>query len=192
MATAGHHDPAPHDPKLSRAPMDEKAAIERATAEGFLRLYNKETGNTFVVTGVGDAPDIKCQDNQGKTLNLEITLTEDRPRDIQAALGRSEHRSPQALQEHLQRVREGKANPLERTSSLGGNVSSAIVSRILSKLEKRYGSHTALVIRDTSGVDWDWDFEIPDIRDKLADISNPFDEGVWILNRSKDRLFRVL
>ena len=94
MATDG---PAPHDPKLSRAPMDEKAAIERATAEGFLRLYNKETGNTFVVTGVGDAPDIKCQDNQGKTLNLEISLTEDRPRDIQAALGRSEHRSPHAI-----------------------------------------------------------------------------------------------
>lgn len=172
--------------------MDEKVAVEKATAEGFLRLYNKETGNTFVVKSLGDAPDVKCEDDKGRTLNLEITLTEDRPGDIPAALGRSQQRSPEALRKHLQRVREGKASPLERTSSLGENVSAAIESRIRSKLEKRYGSHTALVIRDISGVDWDWGFEIPDLQRKLEGISNPFDKGVWILNCGKDRLFRVL
>src|SRR6267143_802335 len=118
--------------------MEEKVAIERATAEGFLSLYNKERGSTLKIIRMANAPDVICQDDQGKTLNLEITLTEDRPGDILARLGRSEQRSPQALREHLQRVREGKANPLERTSSLSGNVSAAIVSRILPKLQKRY------------------------------------------------------
>lgn len=172
--------------------MEEKVAIERTTAEDFLCLYNKEKGSTFKIIRMADAPDVICQDDQGKTLNIEITLTEDRPGDIQASLGRSEQRSPQALRDHLRQVREGKANPLERTSSLSGNVSTSIMSRILSKLQKRYGANTALVIRDASGVDWDWDFEIPDLRKKLTKVSNPFDEGVWLLNRSKDRLFRLL
>lgn len=172
--------------------MEEKVAIERATANGFLFLYNEERGTTFKITRVADSPDIECKNEQGEILNLEITLTEDRSGDIQAALGRSEQRSPQALREHLQRVREGKAQPLDRYSSLSGNVTGSIETRIRSKLQKRYGTHTALVVRDTSGVDWDWDFEIPDLRKNLAGVQNPFDEGVWILNRSKDRLFRVL
>lgn len=172
--------------------MDEKVAIEHATAAGFLRLYNRETGSTYAIKSLRDAPDVKCQDDNGNPLNLEITLTEDRPGDIPSALGRSDQRSAQALREHLQRVREGKASPLDRTSSLSGNVSSAIASRIRSKLEKRYGANAALVIRDASGVDWDWDFVISDLQKELTEISNPFDKGVWILNRSKDRLFRVL
>lgn len=172
--------------------MEEKISIEQATADGFLRIYNKDNGSTFKIIRLADSPDVECKDDQGKTLNIETTLTEDRPGDITSALGRSQKRSPQALREHLQRVRQGKAKPLDRTSSLDGNVSEAIVSRILSKLQKRYGTNTALVIRDTSGVDWDWDFEIPALQKKVSGIINPFDQGVWILNRSKDRLFRIL
>ncbi len=172
--------------------MEEKVSIEQATAEGFLRIYNKETGGTFTIVRVADSPDVECRDEQGNLLNLEITLTEDRPGDIAAALGRSDQRSPEALREHLQLVREGKAHPLDRTSTLSGNVAAAMEARIRAKLQKRYGANTALVIRDTTGVDWDWDFEIPDIQKNLADIKNPFDKGVWILNRSKDRLFQVL
>lgn len=172
--------------------MEEKVSIEEGTADGFLRIYNKENRRTFKIVRLADSPDVECKDDEGKTLNIEITLTEDRPGDIPSALGRSQQRSPEALREHLQRVRDGKAKTLERTSSLGGNVSDAIISRIRPKLLKRYGAHTALVIRDTSGVDWDWDWEIPELQNKLAGISNPFDEGIWILNRSKDRLFRIV
>ena len=172
--------------------MDEKRAIERATAEAFLSHYNREHGTSFQIVEHGDAPDIVARNQEGNQLQLEIVLTEDRPRDIQAALGRSDSRSPEALRRHLEDVRAGRADPLERVSNLERNVSESLMDRLRGKMMKRYGPNTALVIRDTSGVDWDWDFEIPDLRDKLAAVSNPFDEGVWILNRSKDRLFRVL
>jgi hypothetical protein len=61
--------------------------------------------------------------------------------------------------------------------------------RLRSKFKMRYGPHTALVIGDSSGVDWD--LEIPDVRRELGSEANPFDEGVWILNRTKDRLFQL-
>ncbi len=70
--------------------VNEKRMIEADTAEGFLRLYNLEKGSAFRVVRYGDSPDVECADSGGRKLNLEITLTEDRPRDIQALLGRSE------------------------------------------------------------------------------------------------------
>lgn len=173
-------------------PLSEKQQIEAATAEGFLHLYNSQAGTTFRVVQLGDSPDVVCEDAAGRRLNLEITLTDDRPRDIQAALGRSDHRSFEALRQHLQDVRQGKANPLDRTSALSGNVAASVISRLQAKLNNRYGPDTALVIRDSSGVDWDWDLEVPRIRAAVASQPNPFSEGVWILNRPKDRLFRVL
>lgn len=91
--------------------MDEKKAIEKATAEGFLKLFNGHFRTDFAIVELGDAPDVRCRDSRSNELNLEITLTEDRARDIQAALGRSNHKSIEALMLHNEKnsSREGKA-----------------------------------------------------------------------------------
>lgn len=77
--------------------MNEKEAIERATAEGFLRLYNELMKETYRITEHKDAPDIRCRNEDNETLNLEVTTTEDMLMDIAWLLGRSNHRSVEAL-----------------------------------------------------------------------------------------------
>ncbi|HYA41733.1 MAG TPA: hypothetical protein VEF34_10540 [Syntrophobacteraceae bacterium] len=116
--------------------MNEKERIEKGTAEGFLPLYNLRMGTSFSIIEHSDAPDFHCADEAGNTLNLEVTLTEDRPGDIQANLGRSDHKSLEALKKHLSDVKAGKAHPMEWVSCLPGNVSAMIVSRIQKKLKK--------------------------------------------------------
>lgn len=170
--------------------MNEKQRIERATAEGFLLIFNRHFGTDYRIVELGDAPDVRCQSSKGDELNLEITMTEDRPRDIQASLGRSNHRSVEALAEHNKRVAEGKEKP--QFSSLSGNVLTQAADRINEKLIKSYGQNTALVVRDTSGVDWDWDFVMEELKEKTKSERNPFDKGVWILNRAKTKLYQVI
>jgi hypothetical protein len=171
--------------------LKEKEAIEKATADAFVELYNQEMRSSYSIIEHSDAPDIRCKDRNGNTLNLEITLTEDRTGDIQASLGRSESRSLEALKKHLEDVKAGKANSLDKASCLQGNVSSMIVSRIQPKLIKDYGSNTALVIRDSSRGDWDWDMVANQIKDSLSLTRNPFDKGIWVITFSKDRIFRL-
>ncbi|HAR97966.1 MAG TPA: hypothetical protein PKO34_07285 [Smithellaceae bacterium] len=172
--------------------MNEKEAIEKATADAFIELYNSEMGTSFSIVEYSDAPDIRCKEPTGDILNFEITLTEDRQRDIQAALGRSDHKSIEALKVHLTDVRAGKANPLERASCLQGNVSDMVVGRILPKLQKDYGSNVALVVRDSSAVCWDWDLVVDQIKGMLDLQRNPFDKGIWIISFRKDKIFRVV
>lgn len=171
---------------------DEKKAIEKATADAFIKLYNSEMGTSFSIVEYSDSPDIRCKEPEGNTFNFEITLTEDWPKDIQAALGRSDHRSIEALRQHLADVRAGKASPLERVSCLQGNVVEMIVCRIKPKLEKDYGHNVALVIRDSSPLDWDWDLVVDHIKNRLNLLGNPFDKGIWIISYSKDKIFRLL
>ena len=172
--------------------MNEKEAIEKATADAFIKLYNSEMKTTFSITEYSDAPDIRCKDSKGNKFNFEITLTEDRPKDIQAALGRSDHRSLDALKKHLSDVKAGKANPLERVSSLQGNVTDMVVSRIKPKLDKDYVSNVALVVRDASPIGWDWDMVSDQIKNCLSTKRNTFDKGIWILTFSKDKIFRII
>lgn len=179
--------------------MNEKEAIEKATADAFILLYNSEMGTSFSINEYSDAPDIHCQDPEGNKFNFEITLTEDRPKDIQASLGRSNHRSLESLKNHLEDIKAGKVNPLHRASCLQGNVTKMIVSRIESKLKKDYGTNVALVVRDTSPVGWDWDMVIEQIKtqmevqiENLNFERNPFDKGIWIITYLKDRIYRVL
>ena len=169
--------------------MNEKQAIERGTAEGFLLLYNERFGTDIKITVMADAPDARCADSMGNVLNLEITTTEDRPGDIKALLGRSNARSLEALRAHLDRVARGEEQPL--FSSLSEEVTDALVTRLQNKLKNNYGADTALVVRDSSGVDWDWDIVIPTIQRRLNLAKNPFSRGIWLLPRSKDRLFQV-
>jgi len=170
--------------------MNEKEAIERATAEAFLDHYNDTHVTLFRVTEHGDAPDIIARDELGNRLQLEIVMTEDRVGDIKATLGRSDSRSIESLRRHVELVRQGKAEP--RASSLATNVTESLKQRLQAKMKKRYGPNTALVIRDTSGVDWDWDLVVDEIKASFGDQLNPFDRGIWLLNRSKDRLFQLL
>ena len=158
--------------------MNEKAAIEKATADAFVKLYNSENGSYFKIVEYSDAPDIRCKDSDNNIFNFEITLTEDRPKDIQANLGRSDHKSVDALKKHLEEVKGGKASPFERVSCLQGNVTEMIVSRIQPKLNKDYGKNVALVIRDASPIGWDWDMVIDQIRSQLDLERNPFDKGI--------------
>ena len=180
---------APLNFRLGVTHMSEKQAIEKATAEGFLVLYNQLQGTDFQIVEMSDAPDVRCVDSLGKTLNLEITTTEDRPGDIKAVLGRSNGRSLEALRAHVERVARGEEQP--QFSSLSDEVSDQLVERLQSKMMNDYGSNAALVVRDTSGVDWDWDDVIPAIRCRLDLAKNPFSQGIWVLSRVKDRLFQI-
>lgn len=172
--------------------LNEKEAIEKATADAFVELYNSETGSFFSIIEYSDAPDIRCQDPEGNKFSFEITLTEDRPKDIQAILGRSDHKSLNSLKKHLEDVKAGKANPFEKASFQEGNVIEMIVSRINPKLKKDYGSNVALVVRDVSPLDWDWDIVINQIKAKINLERNPFDKGIWIITYSKDRIYKIL
>lgn len=173
--------------------MTEKQWIEKATAEGFVAAYNALMGTSYRFDALLDPPepDARCVDTDGNSFCLEITMTEDRPGDIKSQMGRSEDRSLQALKVHLDAVKAGKASIFDRLSSSTGNAGISMVQRLRSKLTKSYGPGVALIIRDTSGVDWDWDV-VKGIPIASLDLSqNPYDMGIWVLSHSKDRLFRL-
>ena len=170
----------------------ETQAIERATAEGFLALYNAKEGTDYrvvKVAGPGESPDVQCADSAGNDLWLEVTITEDNPRDAQALLGRSNHKSLAALRDLLHKVRMGAAKmPINR---LNGNVTTILTQRLRRKFEKRYGPNVALVVRETS-VPWDWELVLPTVHEAFRGTFMPFDRGVWLLSHAKDRLTRVV
>jgi len=172
--------------------LSEKKDIEKATAEGFIKLYNAKMRTTYRIIDYSDSPDTRCVNSDGNKLNIEITMTEDRPGDIQALLGRSDHRSLEALKAHRAEVEAGKASSLELVSCLQGNLIAMLVSRIKAKLKKDYGPNTVLVVRDTCPADPDWDLELDEIKAQLDLSRNPFNKGIWILSKTKDRLFRVV
>jgi len=128
---------------------------------------------------LSDNPDVQCRNETGDELNLEITLTEDAPMDIQAALGRSNH------------LDIGNFDPNTFVATCSADAVKMLLIRLEKKLQKRYGANTALVIRSASGVDWDWDVHIDDIRHNIETHENPFDRGIWLLNRQMDQLFCI-
>jgi hypothetical protein len=172
--------------------LDEKEAMERETADAFLRLYNSQMACSYDIVKHSDAPDFVCGDKSGRELRLEITLTEDRPGDIQGLVGRSDAGSLEALKRHVRAVEAGEAHPLEWTSCLQGNVLSMVVNRIQRKLEKDYGPHAALVVRDTSPIPWSWHTILGDIAGSLDLKNNPFDEGIWIISFARNEIFRIV
>jgi hypothetical protein len=169
----------------------ETQAIERATAEGFLAHYNEREATDYrvvAVAGPGESPDVKCVSSGGDELWLEITITEDNPGDAQALLGRSDHKSLDALRDLLDKVKTGRAKmPINR---LDGNVLQILIERLRRKFEKRYGPNVALVVREAGGP-WDWEHVLPVVRDTFSDSTIPFDRGVWLLSHAKDHLTRV-
>jgi hypothetical protein len=172
--------------------MTEKEAIERETAELFIKLYNSQTGTSFSIVTHSDAPDFHCQDKESNKLKLEITLTEDRPGDIPALLGRSDAKSPEALKRHNEAVERGEESIFDSVSCLQGNVFQMARTRIQPKLNKDYGPNTALVVRDTSGLPWSWETILDDLASSLDLHINPFDKGIWLISFSSNSIFRVV
>ena len=179
-------------PTILEKTVKEKEAIEKETADAFVKLYNLKTNSSFSIIEYSDAPDIRCKDSEGNKFNFEITLTEDHPKDIAALRGRSNHKSIESLKKHLEEVKVGRADPLERASCLQGNVAAMIASRIQAKLSKDYGPNTALVIRDSSPLYWPWD-EVKDQIEATLDLKrNQFDKGIWVISYSKDKIYELL
>jgi hypothetical protein len=176
---------------LNSASYNEKQKIELATAEKFFSIYNTEHNSRYAITRIAgnrEVPDVLAKDENGNQFNLEVTLTEDRPDDIRALLGRGDDRSLETLKRHLEAVRKGLEQP--RITSLRSNALPNLLQRIDKKLSKCYGSNTALVVRDTSPL-WDWDQVLPDIKNHLKSKSNPFDLGIWLLITTRNQLFRI-
>jgi hypothetical protein len=170
----------------------EKQKIELATAERFLEHYNVLHGTKLVIYRVahdGEVPDVLAQDASGLHLGIEVTITEDRPKDIASALGRSDHKSGEALRAHLARVQAGQEEL--RFNTLTGNVLDTLIKRIKAKLLKRYGPNTALVVRDISPIPWLWDQINPQILARLKGIPIPFDRGIWLVDRDRTIVFNL-
>lgn len=174
--------------------MKEKGKIEKFVAEEFLKHYNRDYLETFEIVESSDAPDIKCQNSNGSKLNLEITLTEDRPNDIAAMLGRSPHKNLEVITKN----RENKTLLWEQVSSLSDTVLPILIQRVKVKLLKDYGSNVALVIKDTSGCNWDWNFVLDKIKKQISDFltknnsdKTPFDKGIWILSGDGDKTYKI-
>jgi hypothetical protein len=170
---------------------NETQQIELATAAAFFSLYNAQHQTTYAITGVagdGEVPDVFANDDTGKQFNLEVTLTEDRPRALEAILGRSDSLSIGALKRHLDAVRAGTEKP--RVNSLFDNALPMLLRRIDKKLRKRYGASTALVVRDTSPL-WDWEPALPLIHQHFRGQTIPFDLGIWLLAFDKASILQL-
>lgn len=152
-----------------------KQRIEKTTVDAFVPLFNINQGQDYAVLQYGDAPDAICRNGSGQIIQVEITLTEDNPGDLAWSFGETETRPPSYWY----------GNCLQR------NVLDQLRRRLDAKILKRYGERTALVIRDSSGADWDWEYVAEDIRETMGPRLNPYDMGIWILNRTKSRLFRL-
>ncbi len=172
--------------RLTNTNEPEKVAVERATAERFLEVYNQQQGLDFRINELGDSPDVRCVDGRtSDVLNLEICVLEDMPGYARWRLGRG--RKP------LGRFGSG-------VRSFSDEVLTEMRKRLRDKLTKRYGSRTALVVRQLSPI-WDRD----DWNRYLAELSwrelgyepETFDRGVWLLTLkdesglSKDEILRI-
>ena len=159
--------------------MNDKELVEKATIDAFVALHNQKYGTAYAVSEYGDnggdRPDAVCVTANGELFYTEITLTEDRPGDIPWMLGRTDSRPHQGI----------------TGSCLQDNVLAELTKRLTKKTSMRYGGQTALVIRDTSGVDWDWEDVRLQVQDLLQKTGNPFCLGIWVVNRAKTRLCRI-
>ncbi len=123
-------------------------------------------------------------------LKLEITTTEDRPGDIQAFFGRSDPRSLAALIRHLEAVHRGEESTCQSVGS-SGTICQMVAGRIRPELMKDYGPSVTLVIRDTSGVPWDWSAGVERIASLWDLRRNPYDKGIWIVSPIGQRIVWV-
>jgi hypothetical protein len=156
--------------------LTKKQAIEKATAEKFLSMYNEHFKSNFRIEKLSDSPDVFCSDlYTGETLGLEITLLEDIPGDAGWELGRLKLPQP-------------KSGLPARSFDL--DTLPHLINSIIKKRHKDYGSNVALVIRQVSRVPWDFEVELDNIRSMIKLERNPYDRGIWILSITGE-IFRI-
>lgn len=170
---------------------EETRSIERATAEMFVAMYNAKTGDTYRVVGQPEPPepDVLCENDAGDKLKLEITMLQDRPRDIQSLLGRSDADSLETLQANNERIRRGEVAAIDTVACFERDVIPNLLDRLRAKLDKQcIGPNVALVMRSTSPLDWDWNLYMYEVRQVLESIllelklgHPPYDRGIWIV-----------
>jgi len=158
--------------------MTEKKAMERATAEAFLALYNNKMSTSFEIKEYSEAPDVRCEDSNGSKLNLEITSTEDFPStkdvpgDIQVA------------------YRDNKV-PCFRGPHDACNT---LFQRICAKATKDYGQNVAVVIQNFSPLMWEREIA-KGIKEKFSNplkkLNLPFDKGIWLISYGRDEIFPI-
>lgn len=158
--------------------MTEKKAMERATAEAFLALYNNKMNTSFEIKEYSEAPDIRCEDSNGNKLNLEITSTEDFP-------------STKDVPGDIQATYRG--NKVSCARGFDGAYDT-LFQRICAKAKKDYGPDVALVIQNFSAVGW-----CRDIAEKtkerfsnsLEKLNPPFDKGIWLIACGRNEIFPI-
>ncbi len=179
-----------------------KEAIERETAELFLSIYNANVESPFWIVSQPEppAPDVHCENTSGTSLNLEVTLLQDREADKETGrkgdaavfMGRSDERDWRKRFAELERVKRGEISVFE-TITTSGDILGNALTRIADKLTKQYsGTNIALLLRSTSGVDWDWEDYIETLRAALALFmqeqkieQHHFDRGIWIVAKEE-------
>lgn len=180
-----------------------KKQIERATAEMFVAMYNGKTGGTYRVVGQPEPPepDVRCENEAGDKLKLEITMLKDHSGDIESLLGRSDAHSLGALQATNERIQRGELAAIDSVTSFGRDVIPKLLERLKAKLRKRdFGPNVTLVMRSTSPLDWDWNLWMEEAQRGLKSIllelnlgQPPHDQGIWIVAREEagPRLYMV-
>ncbi len=176
--------------------MTEKDIIEKNTVEHFINLYNEQENLNYIVVKHSDAPDFICKDvKNNKALNIEVTMTQDKHGDIQALLGRSEHRNIDSIKAKIEKMKKGKLHYNEAVTSFGVDTLSMLYMSIKKKMLKDYGKSVMLVIRDVSPLMWDYEPYIEDIRatiyERFPMHSKVFDKGIWIINSSWDKIYKL-
>ncbi len=176
--------------------MNEKESIEAITVENFLNLYNRLNDSNYLVVKHSDSPDFICNDSRdNKTLNIEITMTQDKDKDIQSLLGRSMHRNIDSIKEKIQKVKNGELHYMEAITSYSDNTLPMLFSAIEKKLKKDYGKSVLLVVRDTSPLNWDHSIYIESISKKISIMSpSPqkiFDKGIYLISSDLSQIYKL-
>lgn len=165
--------------------LSEKERIEIFTAQAFIDYYNQENGTQYMVSLTGTSPDVICKDPQSPDFFLEITMTEDDRGDIPALMGRSDKRSIENL-----KAQKGKVDPYK--FCLGGQVKDILLERIQKKFNKKYGPNVALIVKDTSPIDWGWEGISGEIQAQLKKYNHPYEKGIWLVSSSGTKITQLL
>ena len=170
--------------------LSEKQRIERASAQAFLDLFNAEFGEDYEIVEHDDAPDFRCLNSAGARLNIETTITEDRHGDAAVLLGRPPPPSIDELTDSLRDELAAGGDLVKQLCSEEASIDN-LVERIRHKMRNDYGPNAALVVRDISPLDWEWDQLAAAVRQRLDLSTNPFDGGIWVLYRWKQAIVRI-
>ncbi len=154
-----------------------KRKIEMCTGRAFLEMYNKYKEENYLIAKHTDCPDLYCTNMKKEILNIEITLTQDDEKCIDCLLN---HKKVPKETNKVYRLDVGIKNNL--------------VNRIRDKIDKTKhykDDNLALVVRDTSRLDWDW--QLSGIYGDLSQVSalKYFNRGIWLINNDKNMLFEL-